>query len=254
MACGSTMKSSRRQTNWPTQQRGQALVESLVALLWLTPLWFALLFLAELLAAQQAAISSVRHAVMLSHLTDGGLPKADIAAIARTRYASTSSDTPWMPKSLRLQMQLEEAKPLPSAKQLHELAQGTLLPASFVTGSDFGLPTSSGIHARAQWSFRLPDFLPAAQTETPIVITEQLSALHRDWSSRSDVDTRDRVVGMTVQSRLTEATAVFDVVRPVISIIEPAFERFCPGRLDVDIVPSDRTVGSPGGDARSRAC
>ena len=207
-----------------------------------------------LLAAQQAAISSVRHAVMLSHLTDGGLPKADIAAIARTRYASTSSDTPWMPKSLSLQIQLEEAKPLPSPKQLHELAQGSLLPARVVTGGNFGLPVSSGVQARAQWSFRLPDFLAANDAKTPIVITEQLSALHHGWSSRSDLDTRDRVIGMTVQARLREATMVFDVVRPVISIVEPAFERFCPGRLDVDIVPSDRTVGSMGGDARSRSC
>jgi hypothetical protein len=100
----------------------------------------------------------------------------------------------------------------------------------------------------------LPDFLAANDAKTPIVITEQLSALHHGWSSRSDRDTRDRVIGMTVQARLREATMVFDVMRPVISIVEPAFERFCPGRLDVDIVPSDRTVGSMGGDARSRSC
>jgi hypothetical protein len=159
-----------------------------------------------------------------------------------------------MPKSLSLQIQLEEAKPLPSPKQLHELAQGSLLPARVVTGGNFGLPVSSGVQARAQWSFRLPDFLAANDAKTPIVITEQLSALHHGWSSRSDRDTRDRVIGMTVQARLREATMVFDVVRPVISIVEPAFERFCPGRLDVDIVPSDRTVGSMGGDARSRSC
>jgi hypothetical protein len=177
-----------------------------------------------------------------------------IAAIARTRYTSTSPDAPWMPKSLSLQIQLEEAKPLPSPKQLHELAQGSLLPARVVTGGNFGLPVSSGVQARAQWSFRLPDFLAANDAKTPIVITEQLSALHHGWSSRSDLDTRDRVIGMTVQARLREATMVFDVVRPVISIVEPAFERFCPGRLDVDIVPSDRTVGSMGGDARSRSC
>jgi hypothetical protein len=254
MACGGTMMLSHRYAHSSSRQRGQALVESLVALLWLTPLWFALLFLAELLAAQQAAISSVRHAVMLSHLTNGDLPKADIVAIARTRYTSTSPDAPWMPKSLSLQIQLEEAKPLPSPKQLHELAQGSLLPARVVTGGNFGLPVSSGVQARAQWSFRLPDFLAANDAKTPIVITEQLSALHHGWSSRSDLDTRDRVIGMTVQARLREATMVFDVVRPVISIVEPAFERFCPGRLDVDIVPSDRTVGIMGGDARSRSC
>lgn len=248
------MTLSHRPTISPSWQRGQALVESLVALLWLTPLWFALLFLAELLAAQQSAISSVRHAVMLSHLTDGGLTKADIASLARTRYASTSPDAAWMPKSLSLQLQLEEAKPLPSPRQLHELAQGSLLPARLVTGGDLGLPASSGVHARAQWSFRLPDFLAATYAGTPIVITEQLSALHHGWSSRSDLDTRDRVIGMTVQARLRDAITVFDVVRPVISIVEPAFERFCPGRLDVDIVPSDRTPGSLGGDARSRAC
>lgn len=235
-------------------QRGQALVESLVALFWLIPLWFALLFLAELLSAQQAAISSVRHAVILSHLTDGALPRAEIAAIARSRYGDPSADAPWAPRSLSLQLEVTEAKPLPSPKQLHDIAQGTLLPASVITGGDFRLPTSSGIQARAQWSFRLPDFLAAAQTDTPILLTEQLAALHHGWSSRSDADTRDHVLGMTVQARLREATTVFDAVRPVIAIIEPAFERFCPGRLDVDIVPADRAEGSQGGDARPRSC
>ncbi|MBU6211328.1 MAG: hypothetical protein KJS73_03950 [Gammaproteobacteria bacterium] len=254
MACGGAVTALIRAHVARVTQRGQALVESMVALFWLIPLWFALLFLAELLAAQQAAISSVRHAVILSHLTDGALPRAEIAAIARSRYGDMSADAPWMPSSLRLQLELTEAKPLPSPKQLHEITQSTLLPAGIVTGGDFRLPTSSGIQARAQWSFRLPDFLAAAQTDTPILLTEQLAALHHGWSSRSDTDTRDHVIGMTVQARLAEATTVFDAVRPVIAIIEPAFERFCPGRLDVDIVPSDRTEGSQGGDARPRPC
>lgn len=254
MAGGGTVTALKKPTNSRPRHRGQALVESLVVLFWLIPLWFALLFLAELLAAQQAAISSVRHAVILSHLTDGDLPKTEIAEIARSRYAASAPDAPWMPKSLSLQIQLEDAKPLPSPRQLQDIAQGALLPARVVTGGDFGLPVSSGLQASARWSFRLPDFLSTAQTETPLLITERLSALHHGWSSRSDANTRDRVIGMTVQARLAEATTVFDVIRPVIAIVEPAFERFCPGRLDVDIVPTDRAVGSQGGDARSRSC
>lgn len=236
------------------RQRGQALVESLIALLWLTPLWLALLFLAELLAAQQTAISSVRHAVMLSHLADGGLSTADVAEMVRARHDIATADAPWLPKSLDLQIELAESKPLPSPKRLQDIAETALMPARVVTGGDFRLSKSSGIHARAQWSLRLPDFLAAVQPSRPILLTEKLSALHHGWSSRGDLDTRERVVGMTVQARLKEAVTVFDLVRPVISIVEPAFNRFCPGRLDVDIVPADRTMGSQGGDARSRSC
>lgn len=235
-------------------QGGQALVESLIALLWLTPLWLALLFLAELLAAQQTAISSVRHAVMLSHLADGGLATADVAEMVRARHDIATADAPWLPKSLDLQIELAESKPLPSPKRLQDIAETALMPARVVTGGDFRLSKSSGIHARAQWSLRLPDFLAAVQPSRPILLTEKLSALHHGWSSRGDLDTRERVVGMTVQARLKEAVTVFDLVRPVISIVEPAFNRFCPGRLDVDIVPADRTMGSQGGDARSRSC
>lgn len=230
------------------------MVESLVALLWLTPLWFALLFLGELLVVQQAAISSVRHAVMMSHLADGALAKTEMANLTQSRYAIGAADAPWMPQSLRLHVKLEDATSLASPRQLEDLAQAALTPASAVTGGDFRIPKPAYVQARAQWSLRLPDFLSDARVNAPILLTEQLTVLQQGGSSRSDQQTRDRVIGMTVQSRLIEAASVFDAIRPVISIVEPAFERFCPGRLDVDIVPADRTLGSQGGNARSRPC
>lgn len=234
--------------------RGQALVESLIALLWLIPLWLALLFLSDLLAAQQAAISSVRHAVMLSHLTEGSLEKQQVAELARARHSRGGLDAPWAPSSLSLTTSVTDSPSFSSSKHLRELTQTVLAPASVITGGDFRLPQEEGIRAQAQWSFRLPEFLGVNQIEGPILMTERLSVLQRGWSSSSDSETRDRVMGMTMQSRLVVATNVFDAIRPVISLIEPSFERFCPGRLDVDIVPADRTVGSQGGDARSRAC
>lgn len=235
-------------------QSGQALIESLIALLWLIPLWLALLFLSDLLAAQQTAISAVRHAVMLSHLSEGNIGKQEMTDIAQNRHSRESLDAPWMPRSLSLKMRLDHPQPLSSPKQLRELTQSTLAPARLITGGDFRLPTEDGFRAQAQWSFRLPEFLSPAEIKEPILLTEQLSVLQHGWASRSDDETRTRVIGMTVQSRLLAATNVFDVIRPVISLIEPAFDRFCPGRLDVDIVPADRTVGTQAGDARGRSC
>ena len=234
--------------------RGQALIESLIALIWLVPLWLALLFLSDLLAKQQAAISSVRHSVMLSHLAEGDLSKSVVAELSRSRYSDETFDAPWAPKSLRLEMRLDHSQPLAAPKQLRELTQTALAPAGVITGGDFRLPTEDGLRVQAQWSLRLPEFLSAANIEGPILLKEQLSVMQHGWSSRSDSQTRDRVMGMTVQSRLIAAAGVFDVIRPVISLIEPAFERFCPGRLDVDIIPADRTVGTQGGDARVRSC
>jgi len=234
--------------------RGQAVVETIVALMLLIPLWLALLFLAELLSAQQHAISSVRHALMLSHQSDSGLRADTIADLARTRFAPGSIEAPWVPQTLEFKIEVDTAATLPAAKQLKELSDGVLRPATVVTGGDFSLGGQSDTRAVAKVSFRLPEFIGSGGELKPILLSESGIALQQAWYSRGDADTERRVRGVTMQGRLVEAGRVFEAIRPVISIIEPAFERFCPGRLDVDIVPADRTSGAQGGDARARPC
>lgn len=234
--------------------RGQAMIETVVALILLIPLWLAVLFLAELLATQQSAISSVRHALMLSHQSERGLDTDAIKDLARSRFSPKAIDAPWMPDALKFDIQLDAVATLPAAKQLRGLADGVLQPATLVTGGDFGLPSQDDARIVATISYRLPQFLGTERRLEPVLLSERTAALQQVWYSRGDIDTERRVRGVAMQGRLVETSRVFDAIRPVISIVEPAFERFCPGRLDVDIVPADRTNGANGGDARARSC
>lgn len=105
-------------------------------------------------------------------------------------------------------------------------------PNGFVTGS---------VEVRAA-DFTLPARLPP---ET-LLMRERTALLADEWQASGPAHTTERVAALTVASQVRDLRFVMEPVRWALSLLEPRFSEFCPGRIDPEVVPSDRLIADPG--------
>ena len=87
-------------------------------------------------------------------------------------------------------------------------------------------------------------------------LAQSAAALTDTWNAAgSDMVVR-RVSGLVPTRLLGESSDAVRAFRGVLSVVEPAFERFCPGRIDAEALPASRLDGAMGLAARrsSGAC
>lgn len=238
------------------QQRGQALTESVVLLIVLVPLAIAIEQLSRLAMVQHQLIASVRHVLLESHFspvvsaaTAQMFSGPDSAMTAHLRHLAGREALPhpqyeWSDKPLRTDdLSLEWNTSLLAALES-------------VSAKDF----LQAPEAAKQIAVTLPLVMPLGIGQwlqgRNLQYEESLTLLSDAWQVDGNAMLAARVSSFSVAAQLATIAEPVRAVSRVLSIIEPSFERFCPGRLVLDTVPEDRLSVSGGRfhDFRKEPC
>jgi hypothetical protein len=224
----------------PHRYSGQALAESLLLLLVLIPLAMAIESLTRLAMTQQTILGAVRHTLM-EH-------------VYAAKVTTTSRPTPQFLADLELHSDdlaydrdtVATLSPALFAVQLAEpVGPGELELASF-----------AATRMQGRWSFQESSALSFFLREQPIIFDESLLVLTDTWQTTGSDHLASQIRAISVAGRLQQIAAPLELMRGVLSVIEPAFSRFCPGRIVLETVPPDRLPASVvvGNDGRREAC
>jgi hypothetical protein len=220
--------------------RGQALVESLVAMLVLVPLLFATLGLAERQVAQQAAQSAAWAGAIAAH---HGI---DVAALSATDDAVNG----------RVEVSLQRMAVPGAAETAEDIAFALLQPALAAGSGRLDLARGEGRRATARLA-------PAARSGTAWMIDgpdqgqrEDLYVLVDDWAAPDAAAVWRRTAALSTAGRIDAWRPALQWAIEPMRLFEPAIARLCLGRIDPDIVPMDRlpTVRPESADLRVRPC
>ncbi len=248
--------------------RGQAMVETLVAVLAVLPLWFGVVYVSRWHDLQHAAIAAARYAAFEAHASGGREDPARIEAITLQRLFSRVpgrflSAAAAGPADLGVrpqwsdhtggQMLDRDAGPrvTVAAAAQPELVARTeqqafvlLAPARFVGDRPFDLQREAARAATVQVPLRHAQLLPEPMAGLRFTLTERLGLMVDSWSSRDPRQVAARTEALSPVGELRELMRPLDPVRWAVSLFEPAVERLCLGRIEPDIVPGDRLVGA----------
>lgn len=248
-------------------QAGQALVEAVVALLVLVPVFTASYLLWAWQDARHAALVAARFVAFDAALR-GAAASGVPAREALRQHVLDGRRRGWWSLGRRPAALVDESAvqvqlspwALPEPLQRTESAAFTLLaPARALGSGALDLQRGGGIRAQV--------VLPAAPVTFPVRferleriegprLTASLALLADPWRAGSAQRSQTRVESLSVAGRTREWVEPLRGVRAALALVEPAFERLCLGRIDVEIVPPDRLAGSSAGlsDLRLNPC
>ncbi len=121
--------------------------------------------------------------------------------------------------------------------------------ASRITGSRFDVNTNGFYTATTQVQLANLTSLPAPLDQLNLRFTESVSVLGDGWNAGGPGHVAQRTGALVPSSLFGSVTRSLQPVRNVLSWLEPAFDNFCPGYIDPEIVPNDR-LGNPGSGPR----
>jgi hypothetical protein len=220
--------------------RGQALVESLVAMLVLAPLLIATLGLARHQAAQQRAQSAAWAGAIAAH---HGI---DLAVMQANDADLTG----------RVEVSLQRMAVPDAADTAEDIAFTLLQPALAVGSGGLGL-------ARAEARRATAVVVPAIWLDTAWTIEGRdegqraaLSVLVDDWAAPDATAVWRRTAALSTAGRINAWRPALRWAIEPMQLFEPAVARLCLGRIDPDIVPADRlpTRRPDLMDLRTRPC
>ncbi len=249
--------------------RGQALVETLAALLFLAPLGLAVHYLGRWHDIQNATVSAARYAALASVASAGSSASRDIEHSAERRIFSTAPDrfrssagneggaiaagrpawrTPDGDADLidpdgRPTVQLRRVEQPTAVARTEGLAFGLVAPAALLGTGAFDLQRSAAVRAEAIVPLRAITSAGARLLPAGVRLQEHLEVLVDAWGARDSRQVAGRVGAFVPATRIGEAVALLVPLRWAITLFEPSFARFCPGRIEPDIVPADRLTG-----------
>jgi hypothetical protein len=261
-------------------QRGQALVETLVATSLLLPLWLGVVYLSRWHDLQHATIAAARYAAFEAHASAGREAPQRIEESTRRRLFSREVDRftaaapateaagalpQWADHRGTASLLDREAGPrvevtaAPQPAFVADTEQQAMLliaPARAVGGPAFDLQRGASRRATVRVALRHGEALPPPFGGLRFTLTERLELLVDPWAARDPSQVVSRVEALSPVGRLRELVRPLEPVRWAVSLFEPAVERLCLGRTEPEIVPPDRIVGSrsPAIDLRTRRC
>jgi hypothetical protein len=220
--------------------RGQALIETLVAVLLLAPLLIATIDLWRRQAAIQSVQSAARAGVLASH------HGVDVESYAVRPDGRVSGS----------EVTVIEAPQPPAAQTTEDWAFGLLVPAQVIGVGQFDLARDQARNARS--TARLSEgpalqWLRAGRSPT---FQAELSILVDDWQADNAETVRRRTAALSSAGRIAEWRTPLELMAAPMRLFEPAVARLCLGRIEPDIVPTDRLTGSRRGmsDLRTQPC
>lgn len=226
--------------------RGQALVESLAAMLVLAPLLLAVVQLSTLQSAEQATLSASRTAALSAHhgldAPGGPLPPERVRGL----FHPDADGAP--------QVGVGAARQPSAAEQMETVALALIVPAKVVGVGDVDFQRSRAVTAQASVSAPL-----VAQALAPDVarlrVSSALPLMIDDWDADGAARTWQRTAALSTTGRIAAWRAPLTALSAPMRLLEPAVGDLCLGRIDPDIVPEDRLQGlvrPP--DLRTRPC
>jgi len=220
--------------------RGQALIETLVAILLLAPLLIATLDLWRRQTAIQSVQSSVRAGVLASH---HGVDLASYGARPDERVGATEVTV------------TATAQPS-AARTTEEWAFGLLMPAQVIGVGQFDLARDQARNARSTARLNEGPALQWLRAGRSPVFQADLSILVDDWQADDAETVRRRTAAISSAGRIAAWRTPLELMATPMRLFEPAIERLCLGRIEPDIVPTDRLAdvrhGAP--DLRTQPC
>lgn len=226
--------------------RGQAMVESLAALLLLTPLLFAVVRLSATQSAEQATLGAARAAALAAHhgldAPGGALPVERIQDL----FHPDAETHP--------EVRTSAARQASSAELAEDIALTLIVPARVVGVGDVDLARSRAVAVQA--SVAVPAVSAVSvPDEARSRVSASLSLMVDDWDARSAADVWQRTAALSTTGRIAAWRGPLTTLAAPMRLVEPAVARLCLGRIDPDIVPEDRLRG-PGRapDLRTQPC
>lgn len=215
-------------------QRGQALAESLVAALFLSPLFLCTAYLVDFHRATHASALVAREvAVAMIQSPDGIVDKTDLQRI-RDVVMSASE----IPGNV-LPVDVERIPGGDVAEGVESLAFTALWPAIASGSGAFDVPRWRGQRASTGVSMGSTTAL-GVELDLPVEVREQLAFFSGHGAAESATQVRDRTAALSVAGTLAMAVQPIEAVAAVASVLEPSLRQLCIGRIDPDIVPADR--------------
>ena len=220
--------------------RGQALTETLVAILLLAPLLIATIDLWQRQTAIQSVQSSARAGVLAAHhgvdidayaaRPDGRVRGSEVTVIAAAQPSAARTTEDW--------------------------AFGLLLPAQVIGVGQFDLARDQARNARSTARLNEGPALQWLRAGRSPTFQAELSILVDDWQAYDAETVRRRTAALSSAGRLAAWRTPLEIMAAPMRLFEPAVARLCLGRIDPDIVPTDRLTGSRRGmsDLRTQPC
>ena len=230
--------------------RGQALVESLVAIIFLVPLMVCAIYLAAL-PRDGLALSVLNRELALAAIHN---PAGDVSPSLRQSLQDLSVPRESLVGE-RLPSRLNEVVIDDAGSATEKTARLILLPALAAGVGEFDLPRWSGRSVNSKISFGSTSAL-GVPFDTPAALEEQLFFAVGHGAASGPTQVRNRTAALSVAGALASAVRPVNAVASVVSLVEPAFHRLCIGRIDPEIVPDDRLPASisRSSDLRYRPC
>lgn len=258
--------------------RGQAMVETLVALLVVVPLWIGIFYVSRWHDLQHAAIAAARHAAFETWVAAGTVDPAQVEALTRRRIFS--DDPARFVAAAPGAAQAGEARPLwqdsrgarlvaapgPSVAvgrtaQPEEVAEaerfafGLIGPARSLGGPPFDLQRDAARGVTVTVPVAHAADLPAPIGGLRFDLVERRQLLVDPWASAAPVQVERRTAALSTSAALQALVRPLEPLRWAVSTVEPAFARLCLGRIESDVVPEDRVRGARSIlDLRQRPC
>lgn len=228
---------------------GQAMVETIVSVAFLAPLFIGAWYIASLQSLTLSSLGGARHGFLTLYAADREVALPDLRALV-------TAENPGIDLSFRASFIFSDEASMPSAQRVQAITKSLLGPVQALSTESFdvsdAIPRRLTAHLwidPAEWS-GLEALVPTLQVQAPVAVLLGVAG------SSGRIETLDRVRALSASRPFETLTRPVRLLRPALEILEPAFRLFCPGRLEPDILPVDRlpTVGIVDNDLRVRSC
>ena len=269
----------RREAGAGQRDRGQALVEVLVALLLLVPMALAVVYIGRWHDLQHATIGAARHAAFEAWVAAGRADAAAVEDATRRRLftrdagrfgagaaaAAAVGDLPqWRDHAGRASLvgaggpvvQLAPAAQPEEVARTEQIALDMIAPARAVGGPPFDLQRNASRAATVSVPVWHAAGLEAPFGGLRFTLRESLQLLVDPWASAGRRQVASRTDALSPVGAMRDLARPLEPVRWALALVEPAAARLCLGRIEPDIVPPDRLRGAraPALDLRTRPC
>lgn len=218
----------------PRRIKGQAFSEALVAVLFLIPLLLCMVYLVDLMRAEQGAISTARELALAAvHAPSGSVAPGLVRQLQDV--AMPAEDT----VGQRIEPRIAPTALPNAATDVEKVAWGLLLPATLVGVGTFDVPEFLPQAAKAGVSLGSTRQL-GVTFDLPVVVEADLAFVAGHGAARSPDEMRSRTASLSVAGALAEVSEPLQLLATIASLLEPALRRLCVGRIDPEIVPTDR--------------
>lgn len=217
--------------------RGQALTETLVATLVLVPMFMAVMWLARWQLVQERAQLATRQALLETFHAGESVDVARVTVRAREAARNVvASDV------RSFEVDITRGAAPDALTDVDRAAISLLQPASLLGSGPFDLPAAGTWQITTVARADRPQAL--AFVDAALRFESRATVVVADVDARDEAAVLQRTASLSIAGRMRDAAEWLTPVATVLSLVEPAFEHFCPGRIDITIVPVDRLPGA----------